>query len=267
VTVTEAVRFAERQLADAGVDTPRVDAELLLAHVFGVSRSGVYALHEREVPGTFQVLLGRRLKREPLAYVLGEWGFRRLTVKTDARALVPRPETEIVVERCLELLRDEPAPRVLDLGTGTGAIALAIADEHPGARVTAVDSSPGAVALARENAERLGLQVEVRQGGFDVAAEGWDLVVSNPPYVRPEEWDSLQPEIRDWEPRGALVGVGLHEEIARVARTRRLVLEVGDGQARDVVDALTSLRYADVTVTKDLAGTERVVEGHDRRGG
>ncbi len=265
--MTEAVRFAERQLADAGVDTPRVDAELLLAHVFGVSRSGVYALDEREVPGTFQVLLGRRLQREPLAYVLGEWGFRRLTLKTDARALVPRPETEIVVERCLELLRDEPAPRVLDLGTGTGAIALAIADEHPGARVTAVDSSPGAVALARENAERLGLQMEVRQGGFDVGAEGWDLVVSNPPYVRPEEWGSLQPEIREWEPRDALVGVGLQEEIARLARTRRLVLEVGDGQARFVADALTSLGYADVTVTKDLAGTERVVEGHDRRGG
>jgi release factor glutamine methyltransferase len=267
VTVTEAARFAERQLADAGVETPRVDAELLLAHVFGVSRSGVYALDEREVPGTFRVLLGRRVKREPLAYVLGEWGFRRLTLKTDARALVPRPETEIVVERCLELLRNEPAPRVLDLGTGTGAIALAIADEHPGARVTAVDSSPDAVALARENAERLGLQVEIRQGGFDVAAEGWDLVVSNPPYVRPEEWGSLQPEIREWEPRDALVGVGLQEEIARLARTRRLVLEVGDGQARDVADALTSFGYADVTVTKDLAGTERVVEGHDRRGG
>jgi release factor glutamine methyltransferase len=266
VTVTEAVRFAERQLADAGVDTPRVDAELLLAHVFGVSRSGVYALDEREVPSAFQVLLGRRLKREPLAYVLGEWGFRRLTLKTDARALVPRPETEIVVERCLELLRDEPAPRVLDLGTGTGAIALAITDEHPGARVTAVDSSPDAVALARENAERLGLDVEVRQGGFDVAGDGWDLVVSNPPYVRPEEWGTLQPEIREWEPREALVGIGLHEEITRLARTRRLVLEVGDGQAGDVADALTTLGYKDVTVTKDLAGTDRVVEGHDRRG-
>jgi len=261
VTVTEAVRLAERELADAGVDTPRVDAELLLAHVLGVSRSGVYAQADVEVPGTFQVLLGRRLKREPLAYVLGEWGFRRLTLKTDARALVPRPETEIVVGRCLELLRDEREPRVLDLGTGTGAIALAVADEHPGARVTAVDASPDAVALARENADRLGLDVEVREGGFEVAAEGWDLVVSNPPYVRPEEWDSLQPEIREWEPRGALVGVGLHEEIARIARTRRLVLEVGWCQARDVAATLRSLGYTDVRITPDLAGIERVVEG------
>jgi release factor glutamine methyltransferase len=261
VTVTDAVRLAERQLADAGVDTPRVDAELLLAHVLGVSRSGVYAQADVEVPGRFQVLLARRLKREPLAYVLGEWGFRRLTLKTDARALVPRPETEIVVERCLELLRDEREPRVLDLGTGTGAIALALADEHPGARVTAVDSSPDAVVLARENAERLGLDADVREGGFEVAGEGWDLVVSNPPYVKPEEWDSLQPEIREWEPRGALVGVGLHEQIARVARTRRLVLEVGWCQARDVAATLTSLGYTDVRITPDLAGIERVVEG------
>ena len=102
MTVSEALRLGERQLADAGVDTPRVDAELLLAHVLGTSRSGVYARAEREVPGTYQVLLGRRCRREPLAYVLGEWGFRRLVLKTDARTLVPRPETEIVVERCLE---------------------------------------------------------------------------------------------------------------------------------------------------------------------
>jgi release factor glutamine methyltransferase len=267
VTVTEAVRFAEQQLADAGVDTPRVDAELLLAHVLGVSRSGVYALDDIQVPGTFQVLLGRRLNREPLAYVLGEWGFRRLTLKTDARALVPRPETEIVVERCLELLRNEPEPHVLDLGTGTGAIALALADEHPGARVTAVDASPDAVALARENAERLGLDIDVRQGGIEVAGEGWDFVVSNPPYVTPEEWDDLQPEIREWEPRGALVGVGLHEQIARAARTQHLVLEVGWCQARDVAATLTSLGYTDVRITPDLAGIDRVVEGHGRRGG
>jgi release factor glutamine methyltransferase len=261
VTVAEALRLAERELAAAGVDTPRVDAELLLAHALGTSRSGVYTLADAEVPGTWQVLLGRRLAREPLAYVLGEWGFRRLVLKTDARALVPRPETEIVVERCLELLRGEREPRVLDVGTGTGAIALAIADEHPAARVTAVDSSPDAVALARENAERLQPDVDVQVGGFDVAAAGWDLVVSNPPYVTADEWDVLQPEIREWEPREALVGVGLHEELARVAQTRFLVLESHECQARDVAATLTSLGYADVRVTPDLAGKPRVVEG------
>jgi release factor glutamine methyltransferase len=261
VTVAEALRLAERQLGEAGVDTPRVDAELLLAHVLGVSRTGVHERRAEQVPDEFDGLLERRRQREPLAYVLGEWGFRRLVLNTDARALVPRPETEVVVERCLALLRDEPEPRVLDLGTGSGAIALAIADERPDARVTAVDSAPAAVELARENAERLDLHVEVRAGDLEAAAEGWDLVVSNPPYVPADEWDSLQPEIRDWEPRDALVGEGLHEEIARLASTRLLVFEVGDGQAGHVADALASLGYADIAITPDLAEEDRVVEG------
>ena len=261
MTVREALRLAERQLADAGVDAPRVDAELLLAHVLGTSRSGVYAQAEREVPGTWQVLLGRRCRREPLAYVLGEWGFRRLVLKTDARALVPRPETEVVVERCLELLRGDPAPRVLDVGTGTGAIAFAIADEHAGAHVTAVDTSSAAVELARENVERLGLDVELRSGGIDIAGEGWDLVVSNPPYVTLGEWDTLQPEITEWEPRDALVGVGVHERIARVAKTRFLVFETHECQADDVAGMVASLGYVDVAITPDLAGKPRVVEG------
>ncbi len=261
MTVAEALRVAEQRLAEAGIDTPRVDAEFLLAHVLGTSRTGVHEWRNQDVPDEFDMLLERRRQREPLAYVLGEWGFRRLVLNTDARALVPRPETEIVVERCLALLRDEPEPRVLDLGTGSGAIALAIADERPDAHVIAVDSSPEAVALARENAERLDLQIEIREGDLEAAAEGWDLVVSNPPYVPADEWESLQPEIRDWEPRNALVGEGIHEEIARLASTRLLVFEVGDGQADHVADALASLGYADITITPDLAEEDRVVEG------
>ncbi|HEX9599640.1 MAG TPA: peptide chain release factor N(5)-glutamine methyltransferase [Gaiellaceae bacterium] len=261
MTVSEALRVAEQRLAEAGIDTPRVDAELLLAHVLGTSRTGVHERRNQDVPHEFDTLLERRRQREPLAYVLGEWGFRRLVLNTDARALVPRPETEIVVERCLALLCDEPEPRVLDLGTGSGAIALAIADERPDAHVVAVDSSPEAVALARENAERLDLQIEIREGDLEAAAEGWDLVVSNPPYVPADEWESLQPEIRDWEPRNALVGEGIHVEIARLASTRLLVFEVGDGQADHVADALAALGYADITITPDLAEEDRVVEG------
>lgn len=241
--------------------SPRVDAEYLVAHALGVTRTALYTSDADVDDARLAPLVERRRNREPLAYVLGEWGFRRLVLKVDRRALVPRPETEIVVERCLELLREIEGPRVLDVGVGSGAIALALADEDSRARVTGVDASEAALSLARENAERLGLAVELRPGGFEVAAEEWDLVVSNPPYVRPDELATLEPEVRDWEPREALVGEGLHEELARAARTTWLVLEVGDGQAAEVAARLEALGYADVIVTRDLAGRERVVEG------
>jgi len=258
VTVAEALRLAEKRLGAADVDTPHVDSELLVAHVLGVTRSQLHVEREREVPDGLQELIERRARREPLAYVLGEWGFRHLTLKTDTRALVPRPETEIVVERCLALIAGEPAPRVLDLGTGSGAIALAIADEHPGARVTAVDSSPDALALARENSETLDLDIDLHEAGLEAVEEGWDLVVSNPPYV--DSLEGLQPELR-YEPELALVGSGLHERIAATARTRALVLEVGDGQAEGVAAALGALAYRNVRITADLSGIARVVEG------
>jgi release factor glutamine methyltransferase len=261
VRAREAVVAVEAELAAAGVPDPRVDAELLVAHVLGTGRSGVYRSDAEVDEAPLRPLVARRVRREPLAYVLGEWGFRRLVLRTDRRALVPRPETEIVVDRCLELVRRLDTPRVLDVGVGSGAIALAIADEAPEARVTGVDASPDALALARENAARLALPVELNEGGFEVAAEGWDLVVANPPYVSPAEIDLREPEVRDWEPREALVGEGLHEELARRARTTWLVLEVGDDQAPRVAAALARLGYVDVRVTSDLAGHERVVEG------
>jgi release factor glutamine methyltransferase len=257
VTAREAIAEAERRLAVAGVDTPRVDAELLVAHVLGVSRTQLYADLDRQVDG-LEPLLVRRESREPLAYVLGEWGFRRLTLRTDARALVPRPETEVVVERALALLDGTPSPRVLDVGVGSGAIALALKDERPDAHVTGVDESDDALALARENADRLGLDVDLRVGGLESAQNGWDLVVSNPPYV--DTLEGLQPELR-FEPEVALVGSGLHERLAEGARTRALVLEVGDGQADRVAAALESFAYRNVRITADLSGIARVVEG------
>ena len=268
LSLGDVLRRASEHL-DKTSETGRLDAELLLAHTLDRPRIELYTdldrpLNEDELD-RYRELVARRSRCEPVAYILGEWGFRRLTLDCDPRALIPRPETEIVVERCLERLRGLHEPRVLDVGAGTGAIALAIADEHPGARVTGIDASPDALALARTNAERTGLDVELRPGGFETAAEGsWELVVANPPYVLPDEYESLQPEVRDWEPRGALVGVGLHRELASVAATRWLVLEVADGQAPTVAGELRELGYADVTITRDLADRERVVEG--RRG-
>ena len=257
MTAREAIAEAERRLGGAGVDSPRVDAEILVAHVLGVSRTQLYADLDREVVG-LEPLLARRESREPLAYVLGEWGFRRLILKTDARALVPRPETEILVERALALLEGMESPRVLDVGVGSGAIALALKDELHDANVTGVDESRDALALARENADRLGLDVELREGGIETAAEGWDLVVSNPPYV--ESLAGLQPELRH-EPEVALVGSGFHERLAEAAQTRALALEVGEGQAARVAAALAAAAYRNVKITRDLSGIERVVEG------
>jgi release factor glutamine methyltransferase len=258
LTAREALATAERRLAAAGIDSPRVDAELLLAHVLGTTRSGVYADLDREVDGSLEPLLVRREQREPLAYVLGEWGFRRLILKTDTRALVPRPETEIVVERALVLLDGTPSPRVLDIGVGSGAIALALKDERPDAEIVGVDVSQDALSLARENAVALSLDIELRDGGLESAAAGWDLVVSNPPYV--DTLEGLQPELQH-EPERALLGQGFHERIARSARTRFLVLEVGDGQADAVAATLSVAGYRAVTITHDLAGLARVVDG------
>jgi release factor glutamine methyltransferase len=258
VRAREALAEAERRLAGAGVETPRVDAEWLVAHLLDTTRSGLAARLDDDVEG-LEPLLVRREAREPLAYVLGEWGFRRLTLKTDSRALVPRPETETLVERALALVGGIERPRILDVGVGSGAIALALKDERPDALVTGVDVSPDALALARENAERLGLEVDLRRGdGASVAAEGWDVVVANPPYV--ESLEDVQPELQR-EPEVALLGSGEHERLARATRARCIAFEVGDGQAGDVAAMLERLGCTGVEVTADLTGRARVVEG------
>lgn len=262
MTVPQAIAEAETRLSAAGVDTPRVDAEWLVAHVVGVPRSRLHGVGGFD-PDLLEPLLRRREAREPLAYVLGEWGFRRLTLKTDGRALVPRPETETLVERALALVAGLEEARVLDVGVGGGAIALAIKDERPDARVTGVDTSARALELARENAARLDLEVELRPGGIEVAAEGWDLVVANPPYVSRESLPKLQPELH-WEPEEALVGNSFHAEIARAADARAVAFEVADGEATAVASLLAELGYEQVAITRDLAGTERVVEGRSR---
>lgn len=270
MTIQEAVREVAAELEQAGCPSPRVDAEWIVAHVVGGTRTDLYArdraLDQAELL-RLRSLVDRRREREPLAYVLGEWGFRRLTLAVDPRVLIPRPETEVLVERCLELLEGVEAPRVLDIGVGSGAIALAIADERPDAQVVATDSSQGALEVATANKRRLGLdgRVELRHGELLAGVEGpFDLVVSNPPYVAPEELERLEPEVLR-EPAEALVGVGRHAEIAEAVRGvlppgGMLVLEVADGQAPEVAAGLRNLGYAEVGATQDLAGRERVVE-------
>jgi release factor glutamine methyltransferase len=271
-TVGHVLRLSTDHLAAKGSETPRLDAELLLARATGLERIELYMAFDRPLNAAelerARELVGRRARREPLQYVLGEWGFRRLTLTVDWRALIPRPETEILVDRALAAAAGRTAPRVLDVGTGSGAIALAVADEHPGALVTGIDSSPEALALAAENASRTGLMVRLAEHDlFDGLPDGpWDLVISNPPYVDEADLAGLQPEVRDWEPHAALSAEGAVEAVARgsvrvLAAGGALALEVGDGQATQTAALLEELGFEEVRVTPDLNGIQRVVEG------
>jgi release factor glutamine methyltransferase len=275
MTVGEALAYGTGRLAEAGIDTARLEAELLLARACDdCARALLYMELRRELKPeaeeAYEELLVRRARREPLAYILGYWGFRRLTLKTDHRALIPRPETEIVVERALEHLTGLDEPRVLDVGTGTGAIALAIADEHPGAAVTAIEASADALALARENLDLVGVDGRVRLVEHDLTdglgTDAFDLVVSNPPYIEPEDIETLQPEVRDWEPRIALVAHGATEAVARAATEALrpggwIVLEIAENQAERMAGVLDGLGYRDLRISPDMAGRDRVIEG------
>ncbi len=268
MTLAEVLRGAVGYLAGRGVPSPRVDAELLLSRALGLRRIELYTQYDRPLTEAERAgareLVRRRGEREPLAYVLGDWDFRRLTLATDRRALVPRPETELVVDRCLAVLEGVAAPRIVDVGTGTGAIALALKQERPDARVTATDISAEALALARENAETNRLEVELVQSDLLERVDGtFDLVVSNPPYVRAEELPALEPEVRAWEPRMALVDEGqterLIDDACRVL-DGFLVVEIHEADTRRICHHLERRGYCGATVNRDLAGRERVVE-------
>lgn len=282
--VGEALGAAVDGLTAAGVEDPRLDAELMLAEATGWERARLVSDPEVEVPAPaarrFGEMVRRRLRREPVAYILGRKGFRGIELAADRRALVPRPETELLVEVALERA---PAS-VLDVGTGSGAIALALAGELPGCDVTATDTSAAALDLARENAERLGLADRVRlfsgtlpEGPGDAGGPEFDLIVANLPYIAEPDWPSLPPEVRDWEPREALLAGpdGLDAIRTLLSRVRVLsrypeqnansaaavALEVGAGQAGAVAELVRGAGFGSVETRLDLAGIERVVVG------
>jgi release factor glutamine methyltransferase len=266
-TVRDALDSAVIALTASGCETPRLDAEVLLAAAMGVDRAALIADPRRGVePEPFREYVRRRAAREPVAYILGRKGFRRLELEVDPRVLIPRPETEHVVEAALALPR---GARVVDVGTGSGAIALALADERPDLRVVATDTSVGALAVARANAARLGLRVEFLEGDLLEPVEGpVDAVVSNPPYVRRGE--VLAPEIARYEPAEALyAGVDGLEVVRRlvsaVAAVGFVAFEVGAGQAREVAALLRAAGFEGVESVPDLAGVARVVVGRRSR--
>jgi release factor glutamine methyltransferase len=271
-------------LKSKGVDSPRLDAEHILAHVLGLGRLEMYLQHERPLTAreldAFRPLLKRRAQREPLQYVLGRQAFRTLELEVGPGVLIPRPETESLVEEVLVWARAYVGPTVthatlhgLDIGTGSGVIALSLLAEGPFARFRGVDVSPEAIEVSRRNAEQAGLQAR-----FDLqlgstfsgvpAGERFDVIVSNPPYVAETQRADLAPEIVDWEPEVALFGgadgLEVIREIVRGAPNHLrpgglLALEVGLGQAADVATLMERHALVDARVRKDLAGRPRAV--------
>ncbi len=270
----EALDGAVDALRAAGVEDPRLDAEVLLAEASGRERAALVAGTEVP-PGAarrFGEMVRRRLRREPVAYIVGRKGFRRLELEVNRQVLIPRPETELLVELALER---RPAT-LLDVGTGSGAIALAVADELPECEVTATDTSPSALGVARGNAERLELGERVRfLPGTLPPEEDFELILANLPYVAESEWSNLQPEVTRWEPRQALLAGedgldAIRELVAAVAGRRSryaglansaLALELGAGQADAVAASMEELGFVAIERRRDLAGIERVVVG------
>lgn len=271
-TTTDVLRRAAAYLERHGVDSPRATAEILLMHVLGTDRTGLYRRTEgldTAQARRFGRALCQRCTGTPLQHLTGEQVFRRLRLRVRPGVFIPRPETEVLVEHALAAIADVERPVVVDVGTGTGAIALAIADERRDARMIAVDVSPDAVALARENAAAAGLEIAVHEGDLlDALPDGVrghvDLVVSNPPYLAADALADLPDEVRA-DPELALVGgLPVYARLADAAATvvrpgGSVALEIGETQARGVADVLRDAGWTTVAIEQDLNGRDRVI--------
>jgi release factor glutamine methyltransferase len=267
----EVVRRASEYLERHHVASPRETAEALMMMVLGVGRTTLYTrgdgLDAREAR-MFGRALCQRCAGTPLQHLTGEQTFRRISLEVRPGVFIPRPETEMLVELALQRLGPAEDPLVVDVGTGTGAVALAVKDECPDARVFATDIESEAVELARSNARRLGLDITVLQGDLlkplPGELRGWvDLVVSNPPYVTPQEYEDLPPEVRADPPSALVGGIELYRTLAgEASRWLRdggvLAVEIGASQGERVAEMLDDA-FADVDVRADLAGRDRVV--------
>ena len=266
---------AESRLDAGGVSTPWLDVQVLLAHCIGGGRQALYAHPQRRFSGAevqrFRSLVARRLKGEPVAYIIGEKEFWSLTFEVTPDVLIPRPDTEILVEGVLKLFGGEEAIRILEIGTGSGAISVALASELKQASITATDYSPEALAVAARNAlnNKVGGRISFLCGDLFTPVRGsFDIIISNPPYISEIEFTLLAPEVRKYEPRRALVsgseGTEFHRRLVEGARpflTRRgwLAMELGVGQRGALEKMLYKSGYCDIVFYRDYAGIDRAV--------
>lgn len=275
LTVLEIIKRSAEFLAGKGVESARLNAELLIGHALGLKRMQLYLQFERPLTELelekIRPLVRRRGQREPLQHILGETEFHGLRLKTDRRALIPRPETELLIELIIARMVAPPA-RILDLGTGSGAIALTLAQHYPEAQLVATDTSGEALALARENAARSGLEGRVRWLEYDwfagLSGETFDLIVSNPPYLSEAEVAAAAPEVRDHEPRAALTPGGdgstalaaiLASAGAHLAAGGLLALETGIAQHAGLLAAAAQHGFVAAESKPDLTGRDRYV--------
>nr|WP_162493601.1 peptide chain release factor N(5)-glutamine methyltransferase [Syntrophotalea acetylenivorans] len=274
-TVLKVLQWTAGYLQEQGIEGARLDAELLLTEVLQLDRVGLYVNYDRPLEATelaaYRQLVGRRARREPVAYILGRSEFWSLPLVVRPEVLIPRPDTEVLVEEALQ--RADSESRILDVGTGSGAIAIALAHELPGAQLVAIDLSDAALAVAKENARsnNVAERISFQQGDLQSLPTGpFELIVANPPYIPQGDLASLQPDVRDYEPHLALAGGSDGLDCYRIlsAQSRQcltaggwMLLEVGVGQAQAVQQLLTQAGLVEVFCRNDYAGVARVVGG------
>ncbi|MGI6109374.1 MAG: peptide chain release factor N(5)-glutamine methyltransferase [Bacilli bacterium] len=274
-TAGDLLREAAPVLRNAGIDTARLDTELLLAQVLKVDRISFYVHPDRRVSEKeqeeFLELIERREKREPIAYITGHKEFMGLDFLVEPGLLIPRPDTEVIVEWIIGRLDGRTGLNILDLCSGSGAIGLSAGSALPGAGIVLSDLSETAVRVGTDNARRLGVPAEIRHGNLFKtirSGERFDLIVSNPPYIADDEIDGLEPEVSEWEPRIALSGGAdgyqIYRRIIREADSFLkpggiLILEAGDGQAQTLAGILEKSGFGSIELIPDLTGTVRGV--------
>lgn len=279
-TVLKILHWITGYLSEKQSESPRLDAEIILAYALEIERIQLYVQFERELLpeelATIRALVKRRAAKEPIAYIVGTQGFWSLDLKTDSRALIPRPDTEILIEAALKLLAEDSTASVVDIGTGSGAIALSLAVERPGLRIAATDIDANTLELARENADLHGLGERVRffYGDLlDALGSEWptaDMIVSNPPYIAEDQRATLMADVREFEPSGALFsgadGLDILRRLVVDAFTfltpgGHLLCEIGYDQGSSAREIFEQAGFKNVEVRKDYGGNDRVVLG------